>query len=76
MRCTTLLALLAGVMLYLFMGALVFQTLEASEERKQYENLLKAKNDFLLNHSCVSEHEFHQLVKVSVDTLTNYNKLT
>ncbi|CAK6964599.1 potassium channel subfamily K member 10 [Scomber scombrus] len=63
MRCTTLLALLAGVMLYLFMGALVFQTLEASEERKQYENLLDAKNVFLQNHSCVSEHEFHKLVK-------------
>ncbi|XP_037117012.1 potassium channel subfamily K member 5 isoform X2 [Syngnathus acus] len=63
MRCTTVLALLFGVVLYLGMGALVFQNLEASEESDKFQQLLVAKNDFLSNHSCVSEREFYKLVK-------------
>ncbi|XP_030000541.1 potassium channel subfamily K member 4 isoform X2 [Sphaeramia orbicularis] len=63
MRCTTLLALLFGVVLYLMVGALVFQTLEASKESAAYEALLNAKDTFLYNHSCVTEGEFHKLVK-------------
>ncbi|XP_061786330.1 uncharacterized protein kcnk4a [Nerophis lumbriciformis] len=63
MRCTTLLALLLGVVLYLCMGALVFQNLEASEESVKFQELLEAKNNFLNNHSCVSEREFYKLVK-------------
>nr|XP_049600430.1 potassium channel subfamily K member 5 isoform X1 [Syngnathus scovelli] len=63
MRCTTVLALLFGVVLYLGMGALVFQNLEASEESNKFQQLLVAKNDFLSNHSCVSEREFYKLVK-------------
>lgn len=65
MRCTTLSALLLGVVLYLVMGALVFQTLEYSEENEKFQKLLAAKNTFLRNHSCVSEMEFRKLVKVS-----------
>ncbi|KAM9835212.1 potassium channel subfamily K member 5 isoform X2 [Syngnathus typhle] len=63
MRCTTVLALLFGVVLYLGMGALVFQNLEASEESDKFQRLLVAKKDFLSNHSCVSEREFYKLVK-------------
>lgn len=63
MRCTTLLALLFGVVLYLMVGALVFQTLESSKESAAYEDLLTAKYIFLYNHSCVTEGEFHKLVK-------------
>lgn len=67
MRCTTLTTLLTGVMLYLGMGALVFVTLEAPKESEAHENLLKAKEVFLNNKSCVSEVDFHELVKVSSD---------
>lgn len=67
MRCTTLTTLLTGVMLYLGMGALVFVTLESPKESEAHENLLKAKQVFLSNKSCVSEVDFHELVKVSPD---------
>ncbi|XP_018515858.1 potassium channel subfamily K member 4 isoform X2 [Lates calcarifer] len=63
MRYTTLLALLAGVVLYLVMGALVFSTLELPKESSAYEDLLRAKQDFLDNNSCVTELDFHKLVK-------------
>nr|XP_046262735.1 uncharacterized protein kcnk4a isoform X2 [Scatophagus argus] len=63
MRCTTLLALLTGVMLYLVMGALVFRTLEAPNENVAYEDLLVTKRTFLNNKSCVTELDFHKLVK-------------
>uniref|UniRef100_A0A3Q3QP34 Potassium channel domain-containing protein n=1 Tax=Monopterus albus TaxID=43700 RepID=A0A3Q3QP34_MONAL len=62
MRCTTLLALLTGVMLYLVMGALVFRTLEAPKESSAYEDLLKTKQTFLDNNSCVTELDFHEVV--------------
>lgn len=64
MRCTTLWALLMGVMLYLVMGALVFRTLEAPKESSAYEDLLKTKQNFLGNNSCVTELDFQELVKV------------
>ncbi|KAF3693994.1 Potassium channel subfamily K member 10 [Channa argus] len=63
MRCTALWALLMGVMLYLVMGALVFRTLEAPKESSAYKDLLKTKQDFLDNNSCVTELDFHKLVK-------------
>ncbi|XP_026213864.1 potassium channel subfamily K member 4 isoform X2 [Anabas testudineus] len=63
MRCTTLFALLMGVMLYLVMGALVFRTLEAPKESSAYEDLLKTKQNFLSNNSCVTEQDFRDLVK-------------
>uniref|UniRef100_UPI0037E6F945 uncharacterized protein kcnk4a n=1 Tax=Semicossyphus pulcher TaxID=241346 RepID=UPI0037E6F945 len=63
MRGTTLFALLTGVMLYLVMGALVFRTLEAPDENLAYKDLLATKHTFLENKSCVTEVEFHKLVK-------------
>nr|XP_019954742.1 PREDICTED: potassium channel subfamily K member 2-like [Paralichthys olivaceus] len=63
MRYTTLLALLTGVMLYLGMGALVFRTLEAPKESSSYEDLLRTKQTFLDNNSCVTELDFHKLIK-------------
>ncbi|KAK5924958.1 hypothetical protein CgunFtcFv8_017527 [Champsocephalus gunnari] len=63
MRCTTLLALLTGVMLYLVMGALVFRTLEFPEEESAFEKLRNTKNTFLNNNSCVTEDDFKELVK-------------
>lgn len=64
MRCTTLLALLSGVILYLVMGALVFSTLETPNESLAYQDLLATKHTFLDNKTCVTELDFHKLVKV------------
>ncbi|XP_042349830.1 potassium channel subfamily K member 4 [Plectropomus leopardus] len=63
MRCTTLIALLAGVVLYLVMGALVFSTLELPQESLAHQDLLAIKNTFLDNNSCVTELDFHNLLK-------------
>ncbi|CAL9707015.1 unnamed protein product [Knipowitschia caucasica] len=63
MRCTTLLALLLGVMLYVGLGALVFSSLEEPEEKKAYRSLLATREAILQNYSCVSEVEFNILVK-------------
>uniref|UniRef100_A0A3B4XWM7 Potassium two pore domain channel subfamily K member 4 n=1 Tax=Seriola lalandi dorsalis TaxID=1841481 RepID=A0A3B4XWM7_SERLL len=69
MRYTTLLALLTGVMLYLVMGALVFRTLEFPKESSAFEDLLKAKQNFLGNNSCVTELDFHNLLKEVVSAV-------
>lgn len=63
MRCTTLLALLLGVMIYVGLGALVFSYLEEPQERRAYHSLLATRQAILQNHSCVSEVEFNRLVK-------------
>nr|XP_046180845.1 potassium channel subfamily K member 4-like [Oncorhynchus gorbuscha]XP_046180846.1 potassium channel subfamily K member 4-like [Oncorhynchus gorbuscha]XP_046180847.1 potassium channel subfamily K member 4-like [Oncorhynchus gorbuscha] len=63
MRCPTLLALLAGVMLYLVMGALVFRNLESPKESKEHEKLLCTTRDFLGNHSCVTAQNLSDLIK-------------
>lgn len=70
MRCATLTTLLIGVMLYLAMGALVFLTLETPGETSAHEHLMKTKENFLINNSCVTEMDFYNLVKVSVDALS------
>uniref|UniRef100_A0A3B4XWI2 Potassium two pore domain channel subfamily K member 4 n=1 Tax=Seriola lalandi dorsalis TaxID=1841481 RepID=A0A3B4XWI2_SERLL len=68
MRYTTLLALLTGVMLYLVMGALVFRTLEFPKESSAFEDLLKAKQNFLGNNSCLNNlHPPLQEVVSAVD---------
>ncbi|XP_072293754.1 potassium channel subfamily K member 10 [Eucyclogobius newberryi] len=69
MRCTTLLALLLGVMIYVGLGALVFSTLEQAQEKRAYHNLLATRQAILLNHSCVSELEFNRLVKKVVSAV-------
>ncbi|KAG5853083.1 hypothetical protein ANANG_G00069350 [Anguilla anguilla] len=54
MHCSTLLAILTGVLLYLVLGALVFRNLEAPRERSQHLQLNSARLSFLRNHSCVT----------------------
>uniref|UniRef100_A0A672GG19 Potassium channel, subfamily K, member 4a n=1 Tax=Salarias fasciatus TaxID=181472 RepID=A0A672GG19_SALFA len=56
MRCTTLTALLLGVMLYLVMGALVFLTLETpkeTSEEQKYQGLNGHCEHILTKLSCV-----------------------
>ncbi|XP_028315840.1 uncharacterized protein kcnk4a isoform X2 [Gouania willdenowi] len=69
MRCTTLITLLLGVMLYLVMGALVFLNLEMPEETLAYKALLKTVENFLFNNSCVTELDFHKLVQAVVSAV-------
>lgn len=68
MRCSTLLALLTGVILYLVMGALVFSALEGPNESEEFAKLLDVKRTFLGNETCVTELDFLRLVKVSHTT--------
>ncbi|XP_010896679.1 potassium channel subfamily K member 4 [Esox lucius] len=63
MRCPTLLALLAGVILYLVMGALIFQMMEGPEERKVYDNLFNVTQIFLQQHECVNTQNLSNLIK-------------
>ncbi|XP_046880416.1 potassium channel subfamily K member 4 [Hypomesus transpacificus] len=69
MRCPTLMALLAGVMLYLVMGALVFRWLEAPKESSDYENLRRNRRTFLHNHTCVTEEDLGQLINNVVEAV-------
>ncbi|XP_029113325.1 potassium channel subfamily K member 4 [Scleropages formosus] len=69
MRCSTLMAILTGVLLYLVLGALVFRTLEAPRESRQHWKLHKARLDFLGNNSCVSPDGLQALIQEVVDAL-------
>lgn len=62
MRSTTLLALLALVLLYLVSGALVFQALEQPHEQQAQRELGDAK--FLRAHPSVSDHDLGLFIKV------------
>ncbi|XP_048217489.1 potassium channel subfamily K member 4 [Perognathus longimembris pacificus] len=63
MRSTTLLALLALVLLYLVLGALVFQALEQPQEQQAQRELGEVREKFLRAHPCVSELELGLFIK-------------
>ncbi|XP_054998199.1 potassium channel subfamily K member 4 isoform X2 [Sorex araneus] len=63
MRGTTLLALLALVLLYLVAGALVFQTLEQPLEQQAQKQLGEARERFLRDHPSVSEQELGKFIE-------------
>lgn len=64
MRSTTLLALLALVLLYLVSGALVFQALEQPHEQQAQRELGEAREKFLRAHPSVSDHDLGLFIKV------------
>lgn len=64
MRCSTLLAILAGVLLYLVLGALVFCALEAQQEEDKYTELQKMRQNFLLNFTCIGPDNLQDLIEV------------
>ncbi|XP_046704744.1 potassium channel subfamily K member 4 isoform X2 [Silurus meridionalis] len=64
MRCSTLVTILAAVLLYLVIGALVFGWLEASKEKEAYEKLLDSQVAFLKNHNCVHERSLSEFTQV------------
>ncbi|XP_029422199.1 potassium channel subfamily K member 4 isoform X2 [Nannospalax galili] len=69
MRCTTLLALLALVLLYLVSGALVFQALEQPHEQQAQKVLGEVRDKFLRDHPCVSKEELQNLIWKVADAL-------
>lgn len=64
MRSTTLLALLALVLLYLVLGALVFQALEQPHEQQAQRELGEVREKFLRAHPCVSDQDLGLFIKV------------
>nr|4RUF_A Chain A, Potassium channel subfamily K member 4 [Homo sapiens]4RUF_B Chain B, Potassium channel subfamily K member 4 [Homo sapiens] len=69
MRSTTLLALLALVLLYLVSGALVFRALEQPHEQQAQRELGEVREKFLRAHPCVSDQELGLLIKEVADAL-------
>lgn len=64
MRCSTLLGILTGVLLYLVLGAVVFRTLEAPREEGKHMQLQGACRDFLLNFTCIGPDNLQALIEV------------
>lgn len=64
MRCSTLLAILTGVLLYLVLGAVVFRALEAPREEGKHMQLQDARRDFLMNFTCVGPDNLQDLIEV------------
>ncbi|XP_047546604.1 potassium channel subfamily K member 4 isoform X1 [Lutra lutra] len=69
MRSTTLLALLALVLLYLVSGALVFQALEQPHEQQAQRELGEVREKFLRAHPCVSDQDLGIFIKDVADAL-------
>lgn len=64
MRCSTLLSILTGVLLYLVLGAVVFRTLEAPQEQDKHLQLQGVRREFLLNFTCVGPDNLQDFVEV------------
>uniref|UniRef100_A0A674AG56 Potassium channel subfamily K member 4 n=1 Tax=Salmo trutta TaxID=8032 RepID=A0A674AG56_SALTR len=69
MRCSTLLCILAGVLLYLVLGAVVFQALEAPREQDQHTQLQDTRRSFLENYTCVSPDILQALIEEVADAV-------
>ncbi|KAJ3588949.1 hypothetical protein NHX12_009802 [Muraenolepis orangiensis] len=69
MHCSTLLGILAGVVLYLVLGAVVFRTLEAPQEEGQHIQLQDTRRDFLFNFSCVDPDNLQALIEEVVEAV-------
>lgn len=75
MRCSTLLTIMAAVLLYLVMGALVFGWLEAPKEEQAYDQLLRSRLTFLNKHNCVQESSLSEFTQVHLYAQVNINIL-
>nr|KAF6465602.1 potassium two pore domain channel subfamily K member 4 [Rousettus aegyptiacus] len=69
MRSTTLLALLALVLLYLVSGALVFRALEQPYEQQAQRELGEVREKFLRLHPCVTDQDLGLFIKEVADAL-------
>jgi len=66
MHTTTLLFVLTGVLLYLVMGALVFNALEAPNEESHHDQLQTTRQEFLGNYTCVDPDRLENLIAVGI----------
>ncbi|KAF7665523.1 hypothetical protein LDENG_00139870 [Lucifuga dentata] len=69
MRCSTVLAILTGVLLYLVLGAVVFRALEAPREEGQHMLLQDTRRDFLSNFTCVGPDNLQALIEDVADAI-------
>ncbi|KAM9470992.1 potassium channel subfamily K member 4 [Clarias gariepinus] len=69
MRCSTLLTIMAAVLLYLVIGALVFGWLEAPREEQAYNQLLRSRLRFLDKHNCVQENNLSEFTQRVIDAI-------
>ncbi|XP_067113453.1 potassium channel subfamily K member 4 [Osmerus mordax] len=69
MRCSTLLGILTGVLLYLILGAVVFRTLELPREEGQHMQLHDTRRAFLENYTCVSPDILQALIEEVADAI-------
>ncbi|XDV37669.1 hypothetical protein PO909_007234 [Leuciscus waleckii] len=69
MRYSTLLTILAAVLLYLVLGALVFGWLESSREEWAHRELMTSRMAFLQNHSCVTPYNLREFMEKVVDAI-------
>lgn len=69
MRCSTLLAILTGVLLYLVLGAVVFRALETPREEGKHFQLQIARRDFLLNFTCVDPENLQGFIEEVVEAV-------
>ncbi|XP_028278011.1 potassium channel subfamily K member 4 [Parambassis ranga] len=69
MRCSTLLCILTGVLLYLVLGAVVFRALESPREEGKHWQLQKKCEEFLLNFTCIDIDNLQDLIKEVVDAI-------
>uniref|UniRef100_A0A3Q3JMV8 Potassium channel subfamily K member 4 n=1 Tax=Monopterus albus TaxID=43700 RepID=A0A3Q3JMV8_MONAL len=69
MRCSTLLVILTGVLLYLVLGAVVFRTLETPREEGKHMQLQDTRRDFLLNFTCVGPDNLQTLIEEVVEAV-------
>ncbi|KAK5859037.1 hypothetical protein PBY51_003132 [Eleginops maclovinus] len=69
MRCSTLLGILTGVLLYLVLGAVVFRALEAPREEGKHNQLQDTRRDFLLNFTCMGPEDLQNLIEEVVEAV-------
>lgn len=72
MHGSTLIFVLIGVLLYLMMGALVFNALEAPNEEFHYDELQATRQEFLGNYTCVNPDDLSHLIDVSIVASYDY----
>ncbi|XP_012683153.1 potassium channel subfamily K member 4 [Clupea harengus] len=69
MRCSTLLTIFTGVLLYLVLGAVVFRALEVPHEEDQYVKLQITRQEYLDNYTCITPEVLQALIERLADAL-------
>ncbi|XP_059207554.1 potassium channel subfamily K member 4 [Centropristis striata] len=69
MRCSTLLGILTGVLLYLVLGAVVFRALETPREEDKYNHLQDIRRNYLGNYTCMGPDELQTLIEEVVEAV-------